>query len=289
MLRETLRRVDLDRVARLTGRTVVAAEPRTEGGYSPGERCVVRFADGGSAFAKCAPLVEDEHLVYSTVPLPCLPRLVAFEPGLLVTEDLSSARWGTPVTEADADLLAAALDSLRDVVAPAGLGAFPFGPKWRELAAAEAALLGTGLVDEGWLRHLPVLVAAEDVPVAGDRLVHADLWLQNWCRAPRGAVLVDWAGASAANHLAMRVGAEAGVRAAGGPPGRVLRGEPGWAAFYAGVCAWFLTGDLPADLPRLTETLRREAWATLCWACDELDLPYPRPSEAFTSLGPWRP
>jgi len=260
-----------------------------EGGYSPGERFVVRFADGGSAFVKSAPRIEEEHLVYSTVSASCLPRLLAYGDGLLVIEDLSDARWGTPLTEADCDALAAAFDELAGVAAPPGLRENDLPPKWRDFLTDPEPLLRIGLAGEPWLPNVAALAEAEGVDLSGDRLVHRDLWLQNWCRAERGAVIVDWTGAAAGNPMLMRAWGEAGVRAAGGPPGRVLRGEPGWAAFVAGLTVWFLAEDGPDTDPRLVETERREAWATLRWACDELDLPYPRPSEAFTSLGPWRP
>lgn len=262
-----------------------------EGGYSPGERWVVRFADGGSAFVKRSEhRIEDEHLVYSTVSASCLPELIAYGDGLLVIEDLSAARWGTPLTEADCDALSAAFDALADVRAPEGLSENDLPPKWRDFLADPEPLLRIGLVQESWLPNVTALASAEaEVDLSGDRLVHRDLWLQNWCRADRGAVIVDWAGAVAANPMLMRAWGEAGIRAAGGPPGRVLSGEPGWAAFVAGLTVWFLEQDPPDTDPRLVETERRETWATLRWACDELDLPYPEPSEAFTSLGPWRP
>lgn len=279
-----------ERLQALTGRTPISFEPRDEGGYSEGERWVVTFEDGGTAFVKNAWRIEDEHLVYSSVGLPCLPRLVAYEPGLLVTEDLSHATWGTPVTAEDARGLVAALDALRDVAAPEGLRTWERPLAWEAFVADPAPLLATGLVDEPWLRHLPSLAEAERVRLDGDRLVHGDLWLQNWCRVPgRGVVIVDWAGAFAANADIMRAEGEAAVRAAGGPPGIVLPGAPEWAAWMSGQTARFLTDQKPDWPPRLVETERREAWATLRWACDELRLPYPGPSEAFTSLGPWRP
>jgi hypothetical protein len=279
------------RLQALTGREPVAWERRDEGGYSEGERWVVTFADGGTAFVKAAWRVEDEHLVYSTCDFPCLPRLIAYEPGLLVTEDLSHATWGTPLTAGDALALGAALDLLRDVPAPAGLREWERPPAWEAFAADPAPLLATGLVDEAWLRHLPSLAEAEaGVSLGGDRLVHGDLWLQNWCRVPgRGVVIVDWAGAYAGNADIMRAAGEAAVRAAGGPPGLVLSGAPEWAAWIAGQTAKFVADQTPEWPPRLAETERREALSTLRWACDELDLPYPASSGAFTSLGPWRP
>jgi len=281
-----------DVLSEVTGREAVSWTPVEAGGYSPGERWLVTFADGGTAFAKRGWGVADEVLVYSTVAARCLPRLLAHGGDVLVIEDLSHARWGAPVTEEDCDLLLAAFDELADVRAPEGLEPVSFGsPRWADLAAAPERLLATGLADEPWLSaHLPDLVAADRAALAGDRLVHRDLWLQNWCRVPgRGAVIVDWAGAVAAEHLLMRAWGEASVRAAAGPPGRIVRDAPEWSALMSGLAAGFLTEDLPETMPRLVETLRREAWATLRWACDDLGLPYPEPGPEITELGPWRP
>ena len=280
-----------DLLLTVTGREPVEWTPMNEGGYAPGERWLVRFADGGTAFVKNAWRVEDEILVYSTVSASCLPRLLAYAEDVLVIEDLSGARWGTPVTEADCDALSAAFDELRGVGAPDGIKPVTLTPRWADLAAEPERLLRIGLVsDPAWLRHLDALVAADTADLAGDRLVHRDLWLQNWCRAgSRGAVIVDWYGACAANPMLMRAWGEAGIRAAAGPHGRVLSGEPAWAVAMAGFAAWFLSEDGPDTDPRLIETERREALATLRWACDELDLPYPEPGEELASLGPWRP
>lgn len=119
--------------------------------------------------------------------------------------------------------------------------------------------------------------------------MHGDLWLQNWCRTGRGAVFVDWSGSHRGNPLVTRAWAEGGVRAAAGPAGIVLPpGRPEWAAWLAGQAAFFLT-LVPHTMPRLVETQRREALATLRWACDEIGLPHPDPGPVFAALGPWRP
>ena len=155
-----------------------------------------------------------------------------------------------------------------------------------------ASLIATGLVDGRWLDGaLAVLVAAESaLDTSGDGLIHMDLWLQNWCRADRGAVLVDWAGAALGDVALCRAWGEASIRSAGGPGGIVmLAGNPSYAAWMAGQAAFFLVDDGPTAPPRLLETMRREGFATLCWACDELDLPHPSPMAGFHPPGPWRP
>ena len=138
---------------------------------------------------------------------------------------------------------------------------------------------------------LPDLVAAESpIDLAGDGLVHGDLFLQNWCRADRGAVIVDWARPWRGNGAFCVAWGEAGVRAAGGPAGVVLPpGSASWAAFVAGQIVWFLLDHDGPVQPRLGESERREAFAALCWAADELDLPRPEPAPGFLPHGPWRP
>lgn len=267
----------------------MTSTPVTEGGYSDHERSLVRYADGTTAFVKKG-RVDDEILVYSGVSASCLPRLIAHADDVVVIEDLSHARWGTPLTDADCDLLAAAFDELDAVPPPEGLKPIPYTPRWADIAAEPERLTRIGLVtDHAWLRHLDALVAADTADLSGDRLVHRDLWLQNWCRADRGAVIVDWYGACLANPMLMRAWGEAGIRAAGGPHGRVCRDRPEWAVLMAGLAVWFLSEDPPDTDPRLIETERRESWATIRWACDELGLPYPEPGPEITSLGPWRP
>ncbi|HVF06525.1 MAG TPA: hypothetical protein VNA20_16920 [Frankiaceae bacterium] len=288
-----------DAVRRITGREPVAWRAMDEGAYSPSGRWVVRFADGGSAFVKAEPRAYDgygvavEHLVYATVSLPCLPRLVGYDTGpplVLVTEDLSNARWGTPVTDADAITLRDATDAVAAVEPPAALPPLEDERRWPAYVTDPAPFVATGLAGERWARaHLPALADAEAAADArGDRLVHGDVWLQNWCRAGRGLVIVDWAGARRADPLTMYAGGEAAVRAAGGPHGLVLQGRPEWAAWAAGLAAYHLTRADPAE-ERLTETLRREALATLRWACDELGLPPADSGARLTALGPWRP
>jgi len=283
---------------RITGREPVAWSVRDEGAYSRAGRWVVRWADGGSAFVKAEATADDrhgvavEHRVYSSVTFDAVPRLHAYDPGppaVLVTEDLSNARWGAPVTAADAAALRTALDGLGELPAPDGLGAIDTGPGWTAFADDRAPLVATGLVDDAWAeRHLPALTpAAAAAGRSGDRLAHLDVWLQNWCRTERGVVLVDWAGCGAGNPLAMRAWGEAAVRAAGGPQGIVLDAHPEWAAWMAGNAAFYLSRVGPDTAPRLAETERREAVATLRWACEELGLPVPE--HAFGDLGPWRP
>jgi thiamine kinase-like enzyme len=165
-------------------------------------------------------------------------------------------------------------------------------PNWAELSQRVGDLVDTGLFDADWLdRHLDVLTAnAAGVDLHGDRLVHHDLFVQNWCRADRGAVLVDWAAAGVGNAELSRAWAEAGVRAAGGPNGVVMPSpQPGWASWTAGLFAHYLSVQHRWEKPaRLVETQQREAHAALVWATTELDIPMPEVRSDF-GPGPWRP
>jgi hypothetical protein len=212
----------------------------TEGGHSPASRWIVGRPDGLRGFVKAKHAPEDgarderfeaERIVSEQVALPCVLRLHAAAvagdgPHVLVFEDLSDARWGTAVSDADADALCQALDALAAERAPAGLRVLErhdaAGDGWRHVEAATFERLGLG--SEAWLEQAreALIAAADSVDVTGVSLVHDDLWLQNWCRADRGAVIVDWSGAASGNARFNHAWAEAGIRAAGGPRGRLL-------------------------------------------------------------------
>ena len=216
-------------------------------------RWVVRTESGRSAFVKAAlgsdaaPWLHSEARVYREVSARWLPELFGYRAGgddvasVLVIEDLSRARWGVPLDVHDAELLRDALHALTEVKALTGLPGVELQRQWGEFAEDPWAVTASGLVDETWLsRCLPDLVAAESaVEVAGDGLVHRDLFLQNWCRAARGAVIVDWARPWRGNGDLCVAWGEAGVRAAGGPGGVVLPpGCASWAAYVAGQIVW---------------------------------------------------
>ncbi len=135
------------------------------------------------------------------------------------------------------------------------------------------------------------MAAEQEADPSGAQLVHCDLWLQNWCRAPRGVVLVDWDASARGNVALCRAWGEAAVRTAGGPGGVVLAaGNGAWAAWMAAQAVSDMVNCWNRPLPpRLLETQRREAFASLCWACDELGLPPPEPVGGFLPPGPWRP
>jgi hypothetical protein len=293
-------------------RSLFDAEPDSwvavdEGGYSGLGRWFVGWDDGRSAFVKAAVGdgaergLPNEGRIYQDLQAPWLPELFGYQgggddvPAVLVIEDLSTARWGTPIDVQDASLLRDALEEIADHEALYWLDPEPKLLKGRwasDLAAAPARLAESGLVDGGWLAQaMPDLLAAErSVDLDGDRLLHPDLFLQNWCRADRGAVLVDWAHPCRGNPEFNLAWGELGVRSAGGPAHVVLApGQPGWSAYMAGLIAWFLLDHDEPPSPRLAETERREAYAGMCWAADELGLARPAPAPGFLPAGPWRP
>lgn len=288
-------------VERLLRARVISFTPRDEGAYSRAGRWVLDLDDGRSVFVKAEVQPSErhgtvlEHRVATAVRAAWMPQVLAYEPGgddvprVLVTEDLSHGRWGVPVTTDDVRALAAALVSLHDVEAPDGLPDADAEPAWDALTPA--SLAGSGIGDEAWWSAaLPVLrAAAAPISPAGDRLVHQDVWRQNWCIVDRrGAVLVDWSSAARGNPLLSLTWGEAAVRAAGGPPGLVLRGEPGWAAWMAGRAMGYLLEDWPRSA-RLEETQRREAIACVRWACEELDLHAPAIAAGVEPARTWRP
>jgi hypothetical protein len=293
-----------DAVREILGSAPEQWTPVVEGGYSATGRWVVRTVSGRTAFVKAAvgaemePWLTNEACIYEQVSAGWLPEFFGYRAGdddlasVLVIEDLSRARWGVPLEVQDVELLRDALLALADVMAPAGLPALELRHQWRALARDPSVLGATGLADEAWFsRCLPDLIGAEAmIDVTGDRLVHGDLFLQNWCRVDRGAVIVDWAHPWRGNaHFSLAWG-EAGVRAAGGPGGVVVPpGCASWAVFIAGQIAWELVDHRALVHPRLAESERREAYASLCWAADELGLPRPRPVPGFLPRGDWRP
>ncbi|MFN0130592.1 MAG: hypothetical protein ACKV19_28355 [Verrucomicrobiales bacterium] len=287
-----------------------------EGAYSRASRWLVTWPNGDRAFVKAGYYPDRDHglhleaIVCGGLGAVCLPRLLGWdagdaangEPELIVLEDLSQARWNPPVTARDAAALRAALDQLAEAPAPAALRVLDpmerhMRHAWNAFASTERdAVLATGLVDEGWLdAHGAALARIEQgARLDGDRLVHGDLWMQNWCRVDgRGAVIVDWSCASRANARINQAWAECAVRAAGGPGGVVLPAgaadEPAWAAWMCGRALDYAVGVHNEPRERLVETVRREAAAALEWLCQACDWPIPRIAPHVRVNRAWRP
>jgi aminoglycoside phosphotransferase (APT) family kinase protein len=261
------------------------------GGYTRAPKWLARSRDGTNVFVKAA---EDDELalrplrteiaVLEAVEGPFLPRLhdalVADDRALAVLEDLSGAVWPPPYPSDVRPLF----EALADVAAarpPAVLrGLEPREEtRWRQIEREPEPLLALGVCSERWLADaLPLLIEAESrVPLAGDSLVHYDVWSDNLCFAERGAVLVDWAEARIGNPAIDVAFALLSLRVEGAalPP---VEDEPALAAFVTGVVATEAAAPPPAwavDRSTLREDQRSDLRAALPWTASVLGLPPP--------------
>ena len=302
-----------DVVAGLMGSGAEPVMAITDGAYSRAVRWLVTWPDGRRAFVKAGRYPDDdhglhiEHAVYAALRADFHPAELGWHEGnrqggeisVLILEDLSSAHWGTPLTHNHADALAHALDQIAQCDAPSGVPRLPadaphWRPAWAHIADDPQPLLTTGIVDAAWLeRNIDRLVSLEArAELSGDSLVHGDLWRQNWCHADsRGAVLVDWAGAVRANAIINQAWGACGLRAAGGPGGRVFTAdhEDVWATWMCGRALDFAIDAAPDPRPRLVETTLREAAAALTWMCEATGLEPPRTHARALVAPQWRP
>lgn len=286
-----------------------------EGAYSRAGRWLVELPGGERAFVKAGRYPDRghglhlEHAVCNAIDRPFVPRVLAWHEGdpaagdlsVLVLEDLSHARWRTPLERPDVQRLADALTQLTAVDVPAGIPDIAPGddhvrPAWSLFERDGAALVATGLVDADWLdAHALRLAQLEArVELCGSQLVHLDLWLQNWCRLDdRGAVIVDWSGACRGNARINDAWGECAVRAGGGPGGVVLPAgaddEPQWAAWMCARALDFAVQSANDPRDRLRETILREAAAALAWLVEACDVPMPQLAEHARVDPAWRP
>lgn len=304
------------RLASLVGPGARVLSKVNEGAYSRASRWLVSCGDGRRAFVKAGHYADEGHglhveeIVCGTMKAASLPKLLGWDAGdrdageaeLIVFEDLSNARWHPPVTVHDAAALRVALDQLAEEAAPMRLPVLDLTRRhmrhaWGALASTEReAVLATGFVDEPWLdAHAEMFVELErEARLEGDRLVHGDLWMQNWCRVDgRGVVIVDWSCACQANARINQAWGECAVRAAGGPAGMVLPAgeadEPAWSAWMCGRALDFAVSVQDEPRERLVETVRREAAAAIVWMCRACDVPMPRIAPHARVLPAWRP
>jgi hypothetical protein len=273
-----------ERIMRAVGSRPVAYRPRG-GGYSSADRFSVTLADGRSVFVKSAAAenlagwLRREREVYGALEGSFIPRLVGWdddgERPLLAIEDLSDADWTPLWDKARVDAVLSALADIAAAAPPpntapvevsfAGL----FG-RWEIVADDPAPFLSAGLRDAAWLdRALPlILEAADAAPVGGSGLCHLDVRSDNMCFRDGTAVLVDWNWTSLANPDLDVAAWLPSLRVEGGPPPwEVLPGQPGLAAFVAGV--WAAVVGLPP--PETAPTVRAMQRAQLQVALDWLD------------------
>lgn len=196
----------------LLGRAIIAAR-RVEGGYTAAQRLVVTLADGDSAFLKIGTSaltsgwLRDEARIYGAICAPCMPRCLGFADGndaaappILALEDLSTAHWPPPWTDARLDRVLAAVDAFNHATVPREL-ALPrvadmkvLNGAWQHVADDPALFLSTAVVTPTWLeRCLPELLAFDVASgIDGSDLLHLDVRSDNCCIAGERALLVDF-------------------------------------------------------------------------------------------------
>ena len=278
-------------VARVTGRRPVGWRP-ARSGYTRLPKWLVELDDGSSAFVKASAGervgddLDAELRVYEAVEGDFVPRLVGLvdedDLRVLVLEDLSEARWPPPYPD-DVTPLFDALNRLAEVEPPPAIALLERGeePRWEQVGRDPEAFLRLGLCSREWLEgSLAALVEAErGAVIAGDRLVHNDLYSGNLCFAGDRAVLVDWAVARRGDPLLDRAFAVLSVRVEGGRlPPLEFPGEASFAALLSGLGAV----EAPLPLPDWAEsgsTLRQDQAGdlrhSLAWAAETLGLPPP--------------
>ena len=96
----------------------------------------------------------------------------------------------------------------------------PFGTYWQRIADDPEPVLAHGLFSATWLEEAqPILHAAESsARLAGDDLLHDDVWAGNVCYTERGAILIDWASAQVGDHRVDLAYALLSIRETGAMP-----------------------------------------------------------------------
>jgi hypothetical protein len=203
---------------------------------------------------------------------------------VLVLEDLSGGRWPPPYPD-DGRALLDTVASVGSTAPPPGLDrrpeGRPYGTYWARIAADPDPVLANGCFSAAWLEAaLPLLDAAESrARLAGDDLVHDDVWAGNTCYAKRRALLIDWAGASIADRRIDLAYALLSIRASGAtPPPVEFSDEAAYAALLAGANAYQAAQPVNPLIAHGDEL--REGWLydldyALVWVSELLELPPP--------------
>ncbi len=263
------------------------ARPRTAG-LTAAACYRVELADDTAAFAKVAvdqrtaADVTAEVRFYESVAAPFLAGLRGHGETdgvpVLLLEDLGEDGWPPP-WPADLAPLWQALDQIAGTQPPPHLVPVAGRPgRWQAVAVDPTPLIRAGFFTAPWLVDaLPALVAAEGAaPIAGDHLVHGDLWYSNLCFTPAGVKVVDWASAARGHQAIDAASLTLEMRIAGlaAPP---FPYEAEHAALLAGGFARQLVEGAPdgVDADRLDEELREALGPALRWAAEKLGLPAP--------------
>jgi hypothetical protein len=280
---------DLELVSAALGSAPQSFERVAAGGYTRSERWRVETADG-RAFVKQAEddgslhMLRREALVYQEVRGSFLPGYVGFADSgaraVLAVELLEDAHWPPPYP-ADVSSLFEALELVSASDGPAGLPALTQPRRWEEVAADPEPLLGLGLCSREWLEQsLPALIAAENAAViAGDDLVHGDVYSGNVGFVGDRAVLVDWGACVRGSRWTDFAFAVLSVKVEGGVlPALDFPNEPAYATAIAGIFALEAPKPTPEWAPpdsTLREDMAADLVYALRWAAEQLDLLLP--------------
>jgi Phosphotransferase enzyme family len=278
-------------VTRAAGRAPAEWQRVVGGGYTPAERWVVEFGDGGRAFAKVGIVASTgewlrvEHRAYRDVAAPFMPRMLGWSdepvPALLL-EDLSAARWPPPWDRSLVDRMLLTLDAV--AATPCPDWAPPISELtdifsgWSQVSADPEPFLSLGLASRGWLETaLPELVASErPMELEGSALLHADVRSDNMCFTADRALLVDWNFIGRGNPLFDVAAWLPSLAHEGGPMPEEVRPEAGvFAAAIAGyMCARAGLPVIP-EAPHVRRVQLEQAATSLPWAARWLGLPQP--------------
>jgi Phosphotransferase enzyme family len=242
-----------------------------------------------SADAVARSQIEREASIIEAVAAPYMPRsygsAIVGDWTVLVLEDLGAAHWPPPYPDGG-DALLEAIAQVATTPPPPHLErrpeGRPHGTYWQRIAADPDPVLANGSFSDSWLEAaLPLLDDAESRAVlAGDDLVHDDVWAGNVCYTGRGAILIDWAGASIGDHRIDLAYAVLSIRSSGAePPPIDFPDEAAYAALLAGANAYQASQPVNPLIAYGDEL--REGWLfdlgyALVWASELLDLPPPR-------------
>ena len=285
---------DIDRITRALGwrpTTFRAAAPE-RGASGTSARWIVANATGQSAFAKVgateltATWLRREHLNYRAISGRFMPELLGFdddgERPVLALEDLSSATWPPPWSDATVAAVLDAFASIHATAIPPHLAEPEEGwegsADWKAIEAEPAPFLALGLCSPDWLDNaLPALrAAAEAAPLAGEALIHGDIRSDNLCLRAGSALAIDWNHAQVANPEFDIAAWLPSLEAEGGPPPEaILPDSPELAAWLAGYfCAHAGQPPIP-EAPHVRPLQLAQARTALPWAARALGLPAP--------------
>jgi hypothetical protein len=280
------------RLSELSGLAVRGVQEVTGRGYTPARRLHVMFEDGSTAFAKVAvnentaAWIAAEHIVYSQVEGPFLPRFIGYdavEPAVLLLEDLTAAHWPPPWPDGSIALVLAALEKVAATWPPHGVPSVEIYREevlggWGLVEQDPGPFLSFDLCSAAWLAEaLPALrEAAETAPIDGESLLHFDVRSDNIALLEQRAVLVDWNWACIGNPLLDRAAWAPSLHVEGGPPPEELVPDcpPGFPTLLAGF--WAARIGLPPPpgaAPGLRDLQLAQLGVVLPWAVRALGLP----------------